>query len=136
MNDVKAPLAQATYIGCTTEELAARRKGDKIAGGVDQRVLFPRRGAVVLYEDRLLLQGWDDQADLVLRQAEVTSVDNEFTELYRRFLGGLLNSGKPLILGTATVGEIYLMVDHKTFMETTDNRRWATLLKTWLSSTG
>lgn len=87
-----------------------------------------------MYEDTLVLGGWGDQGDLELRPEQVVSVRNEFTELYGRFIGGLLNAGKPLILGTLVVDEIYLMVDHKTFMETTDNRKWAKLLGTWLSS--
>jgi hypothetical protein len=134
MTKKAALLAQARYIGTTTAELAAKKRGDRVAAGVDQTVLFPRRGDVSLYEDTLVLGGWGDQGDLELRPEQVVSVRNEFTELYGRFIGGLLNAGKPLILGTLVVDEIYLMVDHKTFMETTDNRKWAKLLGTWLSS--
>lgn len=134
MDEINAPLAQAPYIGCMTEELRARRKGDRIAAGVDQSVLFPRRGEATLHDDRLVLGAWGDDGDLVLRPGEVTSVANEYTKLYGRFIGGLLNAGKPLILGTVPAGEIYLMIDHRTFMETTDNRRWAGLVRTWLSS--
>ncbi|GAA4638258.1 hypothetical protein GCM10023196_095240 [Actinoallomurus vinaceus] len=136
MTQIETPLAQAPYIASTAEELRARRKGDRIAAGVDQSVLFPRRGQATLYDDRLVLSGWGDDGDLVLRPDQVTSVANEFTNLYGRFIGGLLNAGKPLILGTTMVGEIYLMIDHRTFMETTDNRRWTALIKEWLGSTG
>ena len=123
-------IAVAEYIGATTAELAAKRRGDRAAAGVDQKVLFRRRGRITLTADRLHLHGWGDGGDLVLRPAEVTGVENRFTDLYGRFVGGLLNAGKPLILQT-TVGEIYLMVDHRTFMETTDNRRWAALIERW-----
>ncbi|MBO2453448.1 hypothetical protein J4573_40590 [Actinomadura barringtoniae] len=132
MGKIEAPSAQAPYIGCTTEELRARRTGDRIAAGVDQSVLFQRRGEASLHDDRLVLQGWGDGGDLVLRPDEVTSVANEYTKLYGRFIGGLLNAGKPLILGTVPVGEIYLMIDHRTFMETTDNRKWSGLIREWL----
>jgi hypothetical protein len=131
MTQRTAPTAHAQYIGSTTEELAAKRRGDRIAAGVDQKVLFPRRGVITLFPDRLVLSGWNDTGDLVLRPAEVLSIENRFTDLYGRFLGGLLNAGKPLVVRTSTAGEIYLMVDHKTFMETTDNRRWARLLDSW-----
>ena len=131
MTQETAPTAQAHYIGSTTAELAAKRRGDRIAAGADQKVLFPRRGAIALFPDRLVLKGWNDAGDLMLRPAEVVSIENRFTDLYGRFLGGLLDAGKPLVVRTSTVGEIYLMVDHKTFMETTDNRRWARLLDSW-----
>jgi hypothetical protein len=131
MTQRTAPTAHAQYIGSTTEELAAKRRGDRIAAGVDQKVLFPRRGVITLFPDRLVLSGWNDTGDLVLRPAEVLSIENRFTDLYGRLLGGLLNAGKPLVVRTSTAGEIYLMVDHKTFMETTDNRRWARLLDSW-----
>jgi len=123
-------IAVAEYIGCTTAELAAKRRGDRVVAGVDQKVLFQRRGRITLTPGQLLLEGWGDEGDLVLRPADVTGVENRFTDLYGRFVGGLLNAGKPLILQTP-IGEIYLMVDHKTFMETTDNRRWATLIEAW-----
>jgi len=128
------PLARASYVGSTTEELARKRLGDRIAAGVDQKTLFPRRGKVTLRAEHLALEGWHERGDLVLRRADVTSIANEFTELYGRFLGGLLNAGKPLILGTTVAGEIYLMIDHKSFLETTSNRKWAKLLNTWLHS--
>jgi hypothetical protein len=127
-------LARASYIGCTTEELARKSHGDRIAAGVDQKTLFPRRGTVTLHSEDIVLEGWRDGGDLVLRRADVTSITNEFTELYGRFLGGLLNAGKPLILGTTVVGEIYLMIDHRSFLETTSNRTWAKLLNTWMHS--
>ncbi|MEV4117034.1 hypothetical protein [Nonomuraea sp. NPDC049695] len=105
MNERKAPSAQGTYAGSTADELAGRSRGDRIAAGADQRVLFPRRGQVVLHADRLVISGWDGKTDLILRPSEVTSVRNEYTDLCGRFVGGLLNSGKPLILGTAAHGE-------------------------------
>jgi hypothetical protein len=58
------------------------------------------------------------------------SLESRFTELYGRFIGGLLNAGKPLILRTADAGEIYLLINRKEFMETTDDRRWEKLIKT------
>jgi hypothetical protein len=127
-------LAHGSYAGSTAEALTGRGRGSRIAAGADQRVLFPRRGEVTLHDDRLTIGGWDGKTDLVLRREDVKSVGNEYTGLYGRFVGGLLNSGKPLILQTAAHGEIYLMVDHRRFLETTSNRKWARLLQTWLAS--
>jgi hypothetical protein len=46
----------------------------------------------------------------------------------------LLNAGKPLIVTVPTIGELYLLIDRKEFMETTDDRRWAKLLVEWLAA--
>ncbi|MEV0316246.1 hypothetical protein [Nonomuraea fuscirosea] len=134
MSEQSTPLAQGRYAGSTAAELSGRGRGARMAAGDDQRVLFPRNGQVTLYGDRLAIGGWDGRADLVLRPREVTSVRNEYTDLYGRFVGGLLNSGRSLIIDTVSHGEIYLMIDHRRFLETTNNRTWARLLKTWLAS--
>ena len=55
----------------------------------------------------------------------------EFTKLYGRLIGGLLNAGKPLILNTTTVGEIYLLIDRKEFMETTRDKEWENAINAW-----
>jgi hypothetical protein len=133
-----AAAAQAPYVGATAAELsdksgADKSGADKIAAGVSQKVLFQRRGDISLYPDRLVLDGWTDSGDLVLTRPEITSVEIRFTELYGRFLGGLLNAGKPLILRTADAGETYLLINRKEFTETTDDRRWEKLIKTWLA---
>ncbi|MDT7601176.1 MAG: hypothetical protein QOK26_3253 [Pseudonocardiales bacterium] len=96
-------------------------------------MLLQRRGDIALYPDRLVLDGWTDSGDLVLTRPEVTSLETRFTELYGRLIGGLLNAGKPLILRTADAGEIYLLINRKEFMETTDDRRWEKLIKPWLA---
>jgi hypothetical protein len=128
-------IAAASYIGATREELAGKTGADKIAAVVSQKALYQRRGQIALYPDRLVLQGWSDRGDLVLRRDEIHSVQTRFTELYGRFLGGLLNAGKPLIIQTARAGEIYLLVNRRELMETTDDRRWEALIKTWLADT-
>ncbi|MFF3695664.1 hypothetical protein [Streptomyces sp. NPDC002221] len=127
------PVARATYIGATADELRRKTGADKIAAGVSQKALFRRRGSIALHEDRLVLGGWNDAGDLVLAGADIASARTRFTELYGRFIGGLLNAGKPLILETRTaVGEIYLLIDRKEFMETTDDRAWERRINAWL----
>ncbi|TDP97767.1 hypothetical protein [Labedaea rhizosphaerae] len=119
------------YIAATADELAAGTAGDKVAGGVSQKALFRRHGEVEFDGDTLTLRGWSDGGDLRLGRGDVTAVRREFTNLYGRFIGGLLDSGKPLILETATNGEIYLLIDRKEFMETTDNKSWEKELAAW-----
>lgn len=119
------------YLAATADELAGGTAADKVAGGVSQKVLFRRRGAIELDGDRVVLRTWSDTHDLVLRREDVTSIRREFTDLYGRFIGGLLDRGKPLIIDTTTAGEIYLLIDRKEFMETTDNKQWEKELNAW-----
>jgi hypothetical protein len=128
-----AATAQATYLGATTDELARKTGADKVAAGISQKALFRRRGEIVLYPDRLVLAAWSDAGDLVLRREDVRSVATRFTDYYGRFIGGLLNAGKPLIIETVSAGEIYLLVNRKEIMETTDDRKWERLIKAWLA---
>jgi hypothetical protein len=125
-------LANATYVGQTADVLARRTGADTIAAGVSQKAIFQRRGEITLYDDRLVLGNWGDGGDLVLRREDVKGVRVEFTDLYGRLLGGLLNAGKPLILEIADA-ELYLLIDRKEFMETTDDRRWGQLVEDWLA---
>ena len=124
-------MKSAEYIAATADELAANTAADKAAGGVSQKALFRRRGKIEFDGDTLTLRGWSDGGDLRLGSGDVTAVRREFTDLYGRFIGGLLDKGKPLILETATDGEIYLLIDRKEFMETTDNKTWERELAAW-----
>ncbi|RDI63482.1 hypothetical protein [Nocardia pseudobrasiliensis] len=119
------------YIGATATELRDKGGADKAAGVVSQKALFHRRGDIAFDGDALRLSGWNDTGGLVLRRDEISSVERKYSALYGRFIGGLLDSGKPLILGTP-IGEIYLLIDRKEFMETTRNKEWAAVLADWL----
>src|SRR5690348_7581997 len=96
------PVLTGVYIGATAADLRANTVANKSAGIVSQKALFRRRGAIELRADALVLSAWDDHGDLVLRRPDIASVAREFTSLYGRFLGGLLDAGKPLILDTET----------------------------------
>ncbi|GAA5155803.1 hypothetical protein GCM10023321_30090 [Pseudonocardia eucalypti] len=133
MSDHNQPTAAGKYIGATTRELAGKTGADKAAAGVSQKVLFQRRGEVLLFPDRLVLGGWGESGDLVLRREDIRSVEARFTELYGRFIGGLLNAGKPLVVDTVPAGEFYLLVNRKEVMETTDDLKWEKLLRAWLA---
>ncbi|GAB3881362.1 hypothetical protein GCM10029964_037310 [Kibdelosporangium lantanae] len=120
------------YIGSTAAELRANSTADRSAGVISQKAMFRRRGTIELTADALVLSTWSGQEPLVLRPADVTGLRREFTDLYGRFLGGLLDSGKPLIIGTSgPVGEVYLLIDRKEFMETTRNAEWAEEIDRW-----
>jgi hypothetical protein len=126
MTTFDAPIARGTYLGATTYELVCKT-------GANRRALFQRRGTISLYPDRLELAGWSGTGDLALHRADFWSVNTAFTELYGRFIGGLRGAGKPLILDTAPAGELYLLINRKEFLETTEDRRWEQLINTWLA---
>lgn len=125
-------LKTGTYIGATTEELEASVKADKAAAMISQKALFRRRGEIRLTADRLDLSGWGDDGTLSLTREDLLEVKREFTDLYGRFIGGLLNAGKPLILVTRE-HTIYLLIDRKELMETTSDRQWEEHLTAWLA---
>ncbi|MER7178133.1 hypothetical protein ABT404_01315 [Streptomyces hyaluromycini] len=127
------PLAEADYIAATADELGRKHGADRAAALVSQKALFQRRGRIVLHSDRLVLTEWSDTSPLVLTRADITAAETRFTDLYGRFLGGLLNAGKPLILSTAapSLGDIYLLINRREFMETTDDRQWEKRINDW-----
>lgn len=132
--DALAAIKSGAYIGASASELRAHTAADKAAGAVSQKAMFHHRGEVTLDDDALVLSSWSDGADLVVRPSDIASVARTYTDLYGRFIGGLLDSGKPLILVTTTVaGDIYLLIDRKEFMESTRNKEWAAAITTWLS---
>ncbi|MGV9677344.1 hypothetical protein ACWDSJ_18890 [Nocardia sp. NPDC003482] len=127
-------IKSGTYIGATAAELRDKNTPDKAAALVSQKALFHRRGKIVLDPHTLLLSAWNDSGDLLLRPTDITAIERKFTDHYGRFVGGLLNSGKPLILHTVPVGEIYLLIDRNEFLETTRNKTWAEALLDWQST--
>src|SRR5882757_45107 len=126
-------IAKAQYVGATADELRSNTAADKAAGAISQKALFKRRGTIELFADQIVLTGWNDDMSLALTRREITSVATSFTELYGRFIGGLLNAGKPLILTVNEITEIYLLIDRKEFMETTQDRDWERRINEWLA---
>jgi hypothetical protein len=133
MNETSTPLAEADYIGATAHELSEKRAAAKIAAGISQKTLFQRRGRIILHPDLLVLTGWSHNGDLTLTRTDITAAETRFTHLYGRFLGGLLNAGRPLILRTthAAADEVYLLIDYRDFLETTDDRAWQKRIDRW-----
>ena len=122
------------YLGATADELERTTPRETAGAGVGQRALFRRQGVILLTAEELVLGGWSGSGQaLRLRREDILSVENRYTEIYGRFVGGILNSGRPLILSTRTVGQIYLLIDWKEFMETTHDRQWAGEIQAWLA---
>jgi hypothetical protein len=132
MSENQTPQAEGTYIGQTADVLARRTGADFGAAMVSQKALFQRRGTITLFQDQLVIGDWSESGDLVLTRDDIKAVRVEYTKLYGRFIGGLLNAGKPLILETVH-GELYLLIDRKEFMETNDDKRWSQLIEKWIA---
>ncbi|WP_433760282.1 hypothetical protein [Nocardia sp. CA-135398] len=122
------------YLGATAHELRANTRADKAAGAISQKALFRRRGTIELGPDTLTLTAWSETGELRLHRNDITSIDRTYTDLYGRFLGGLLDSGKPLILDTLPGGEIYLLIDRREIMESTRNKQWENAIRRWLDT--
>ncbi|WIY83541.1 hypothetical protein [Propionimicrobium sp. PCR01-08-3] len=125
-------ISSAEYAGAYATELEAATAGDRTAGGISQKVLFRHRGTIELTPDQLVLNDWSVGRPLRLPRSAVLGITRTYTDLYGRFIGGLLNSGKPLIVDT-TEGRLYLLIDHRGFMETNRNKAWEEAIRAWLA---
>lgn len=110
--------------------------GRRWAAVINQRVLFRHRGTAELLSDRLVLGGWD-RADLVIGAEQVSRIQRTFTSLYGRFVGGgSAEWGAPVIIDTAPDLQIYLLFDHRAFLEKSSNVDWHLDLITWRAHHG
>lgn len=122
---------RGTYIAATARELRTAGAARRWAAVINQRVLFRHRGEAELRPDRLVLGGWSE-TDLVVRAAQVTKIRRTFTSLYGRFLGGgSAEWGAPVIIDAAPDLQIYLLFDHRAFLEKSSNVDWHLDLITW-----
>jgi hypothetical protein len=128
-------ISTGKYRGSTTAELSSLSAMDKVKAALDQRLIFPHRGEIVLSAERLVLTGWHGDVDVVVHPSQIASVSNEFTDLYGRFLGGGVKKwGAPIVLDLAPDPALYLLVNHQWFSERTDNVEWTERLNGWLDA--
>jgi len=120
------------YIAATADELAAATFTRRWAAAINQRVLFGHRGDADLAADGLVLHGWKRSAPLTVAREEITSLKREFTRLYGRFLGGgSAEWGAPIIISRVSGPDIYLLFDHRAFLEKSSNVEWHAALHSW-----
>ena len=124
---------RGTYIAATAEELITAGVGKRLAAVINQRVLFRHRGQAELLPDRLVLGGWDGVGSLVIRPSRVTGIQRRFTTHYGRFLGGgSAEWGAPVILDVGSDLTVYLLFDHRAFLEKSSNVDWHLELIMWM----
>lgn len=103
-----------------------------MAAVINQRVLFGHRGHAELLPHRLLLRNWTEGDDLEIAADHVATIQRKFTSHYGRFLGGgSAEWGAPVIITEESGREIYLLFDHRAFLEKSSNVEWHLDLVTW-----
>jgi hypothetical protein len=125
-------IRHGAYIAATAEELSAAAFTRRLAAAINQRVLFRHRGKADLTADRLALHGWTRSEPLTLARADITGLKREFTALYGRFVGGgSAEWGAPIIISRVSGPDVYLLFDHRAFLEKTSNVEWHLALRSW-----
>jgi hypothetical protein len=124
------------YLGATAAELTDIARAAREDDAATIQTLFPRCGVITLTDDVLLLTDWNPGADLELRRGDVVGVHTRFTGLYGRAAGGMFGAGKPLVLDTLPLGQVYLLVDFQEFTEFTDDRQWKAWIEEWRAAEG
>ena len=120
------------YIAATAEELGAVTFARRCAAAINQRVLFPHRGNADLAADGLVLHGWKRSEPLTIARTDITNLKREFTHLYGRFLGGgSAEWGAPIIISRTSGPDIYVLFDHRAFLEKSSNVEWHVALLSW-----
>jgi len=131
MNEQRV-IRHGAYIAATAEELAAVGFARRWAAAVNQRVLFGHRGDAELATDGLVLGGWTRSGPLTIARADITGLKREFTRLYGRFLGGgSAEWGAPIIISRSSGPDVYLLFDHRAFLEKSSNVEWHLALLSW-----
>jgi hypothetical protein len=120
------------YIAATADELASVTFARRCAAAINQRVLFRHRGDADLTADSLVLHGWTRSEPLTVAREDITSLSREFTRLYGRFLGGgSAEWGAPIIVSRVSGPDIYLLFEHRAFLEKSSNVEWHVALLSW-----
>ena len=89
---------------------------------LDPRVMFPRRGVLSLFGNRIVLDEWEPHASVTVYAREVESVGISPT------MGGV----RPIVLRYRNGETLYLLVNRRWLPKGDDNVEWLALLGDWL----
>lgn len=130
-----SPVRRAPYLAALRSELGDNGAARRATALLNQRVLFPHRGEAVLDEEALHLSTWTDDTDLTITRDTVSRITRQFDDFYGAFVGGGSSAwGAPVIIEFTDGTAIYLLFDHKAFLEKTTNPSWEKELLSWLSA--
>ncbi|HEV3357031.1 MAG TPA: hypothetical protein VG247_09565 [Pseudonocardiaceae bacterium] len=120
-------VSAARYLGTTGRHLAALSRTDRVRAVLDPRALFPRRGNLSLFANRIVLDDWADDAAVTVHATEVATIDiaPAVARLRRAEL-------RPVALVHRNGETLYLLINQRWLPARNDNVRWASLLGDWL----
>lgn len=124
----------STYVAALRQELSAAGPGKRTAALINQRALFPHRGQAILTPEKFELADWDGHGPISIAPASVSRITRQFDDYYGAFVGGASSKwGAPVIVELKDKTAIYLLFNHRAFMEKTDNPAWEQALLEWLT---
>ena len=122
-------MAAARYLGTTGRHLAGVSRADRLRAVLDPRALFPRHGALSLFDNRIVLTGWEHDEPITVYAREVVTVGiSPPVDGLRRAVV------RPIVLHHHNGETLYLMINHRRFASRDDNAEWAVLLSSWLDA--
>ncbi|CAM5372664.1 hypothetical protein [Corynebacterium variabile] len=125
----------SSYVAALRSELGDAGTGRRMTALLNQKVLFPHRGQATLDPTVLTLGTWNDGADLRITKDAVSRITRQFDDYYGAFVGGASSAwGAPVIIEFTDGTAVYVLFDHRTFLEKTDNRNWEADLLRWMSA--
>lgn len=120
------------YVAALRTELTDAGSGRRALALLNQRVLFPHRGTANLFQDELELDGWDERGSIAVIRGSVSRIARQFDDRYGAFIGGGSSRwGAPVIIELQDGTALYLLFNHRTFLEKTDNPEWEAALLEW-----
>lgn len=126
-------IGTSTYIAALRNELQSAGRRRRASALVNQKVLFPHRGQATLEPECLELDGWDDRGAIRISPSSVFRITRQFDSEYGAFVGGASSKwGAPVIIELTDGTAMYVLFNHRAFLEKTDNPHWEDLLLTWL----
>ncbi|HEY2697692.1 MAG TPA: hypothetical protein VGJ45_19690 [Pseudonocardiaceae bacterium] len=121
-------VAAAQYLGTNGRHLAALTRADRLRAVLDPRALFPRSGTLTLFDNRIVLTGWEHDAPVTVHAREVATVGiAPPVATLRRVVV------RPIALHHDNGETLYLMINHRRLPNRDENAEWAVLLANWLS---
>jgi hypothetical protein len=117
-------VSTARYLGTTGRHLAMVSRVDRLRAVLDPRALFPRQGALNLFDNRIVLTGWEQHASVTVHARELATIDTADLSSTRL---------RPIALHHTNGEILYLVINHRRLTNRDDNAEWVVLLADWLN---